>query len=119
MGNQNVKPAKRPAQVYPFNDTDKKSRTDWTAGKGVAIPDSIPDRVSSFSFHYLNFLDHFTISIISAHTKFLTKYFQTLEFNPVPPPRLAQRRDQGLYKNVLIYARHPGVPVFTKICLAC
>ena len=65
MGNQNVKPAKRPAQVYPFNDTDKKSRTDWTAGKGVAIPDSIPDRVSSFSFHYLNFLDHFTISISS------------------------------------------------------
>ena len=65
MGNQNVKPAKRPAQVYPFNDTDKKSRTDWTAGKGVAIPDSIPDRVSSFSFQYLNFVDHFTISISS------------------------------------------------------
>ena len=44
MGNQNVKPAKRPAQVYPFNDSDKKSRTDWTAGKSVAIPDSGPGR---------------------------------------------------------------------------
>jgi len=32
MGNQNVKPSKRPAQVYPFNDNEKKSRTDWTAG---------------------------------------------------------------------------------------
>ena len=32
MGNQNVKPSKRPAQVYPFNEAEKKSRTDWTAG---------------------------------------------------------------------------------------
>ena len=36
MGNQNVKPAKRQAQVYPFNETEKKSRTDWTAGTSVS-----------------------------------------------------------------------------------
>ena len=65
MGNQNVKPAKRPAQVYPFNDTDKKSRTDWTAGKSVAIPDAFPGRIVSDSSYYLNFLGHYTIFISS------------------------------------------------------
>lgn len=37
MGNQNVKPAKRQAQVYPFNETEKKSRTEWTAGKSISL----------------------------------------------------------------------------------
>ena len=33
---------------------------------------------------------------------FNLKYFHPPEFNPVPPPRLAQRRDQGFYTNVLL-----------------
>lgn len=33
MGNQAAKPAKRTSQVYPFTEPEKKSRTDWTAGR--------------------------------------------------------------------------------------
>ena len=34
MGNQQGKQgAKRAAQTYPFDEPEKKSRTDWTAGK--------------------------------------------------------------------------------------
>ena len=34
MGNQQAKQGKRAAHgpVYPFNEPEKKSRTDWTAG---------------------------------------------------------------------------------------
>ena len=70
MGNQNVKPAKRPAQVYPFNDTDKKSRTDWTAGRSEADP----SRVIAVSSRYLKYLDHF--EFLSAYTKFLKNVFK-------------------------------------------
>ena len=35
MGNQQGKGGKRaaPGQTYPFDEPEKKSRTDWTAGK--------------------------------------------------------------------------------------
>ena len=33
MGNQQGKVGKRPAVAYPFDEPEKKSRTDWTAGR--------------------------------------------------------------------------------------
>ena len=40
MGNQQGKGGKRaaPGQTYPFDEPEKKSRTDWTAGKSLLTP---------------------------------------------------------------------------------
>ena len=43
MGNQQGKQgAKRAAQTYPFDEPEKKSRTDWTAGKKPSTSSLLP-----------------------------------------------------------------------------
>ena len=37
MGNQQAKGTKRGSVQYPFSETEKKSRTDWTAGSNIIV----------------------------------------------------------------------------------